>query len=633
MAERGDDPEISFDWVERAFGKAHRWWRRRGKEETSCSESAESLQSLETMLGTLARVLAGENLLVRASEAIGGVRGRVVLLPAVIDMAEDLRGNRELYVLRCTIAATQVRLGDAEREPELSPLHGELLAMRSAAHAVRLLREEFETFGLRYDAAVALEAKNRPAVATLRGRAAALEVLRRRALAGDDFCPTEEARRLLALPQRGAPSPSLLLWGGRLSSADSDAARIAAEEDELDGKPADGTEIEAPPKDEIVREVLERDPDTEIAPIHLFEKVETLEDYQGGARRTDGSDDLEDHLDALDEVDLRQIVWGGDDAHSVYRADLEGLAQIPDVNHCLPGERGIPYDEWDAGRGGYRPNWVTVYPTHELPEGNAEWAGERASALAPLRRQLERRIEVHRDARERVTRQNDGDELYLPALIDSYASRRAQRPGSERIYTRRPRTKRDTATTVLLDVSLSADSWVEGQRVLSVTLDAALLLGEVAEHLGDRLQVLAFASNTRNHCRVWTVKDWHHSWTYGRNRLSALSPQGYTRIGPAIRHATAGLREVSEKQRLLLLITDGKPTDFDRYEGRYGIEDVARATREARQDGITVHALGIDPKASAALPTMFGVGGWRVLRHLSQLPEALVEAYGRATVR
>ncbi len=119
-------------------------------------------------------------------------------------------------------------------------------------------------------------------------------------------------------------------------------------------------------------------------------------------------------------------------------------------------------------------------------------------------------------------------------------------------------------------------------------------------------------------------------WATGKARLGALSPQGYTRIGPAIRHATAGLSKVEAKQRLLLLITDGKPNDFDRYEGRHGVEDVGKAAREAKEEGISVFALGIDPKAAASLPSMFGVGGWRVLRHITQLPEALVEAYGRA---
>ncbi|MBT7319166.1 MAG: hypothetical protein HN844_08120, partial [Planctomycetes bacterium] len=49
-----------------------------------------------------------------------------------------------------------------------------------------------------------------------------------------------------------------------------------------------------------------------------------------------------------------------------------------------------------------------------------------------------------------------------------------------------------------------------------------------------------------------------------------------------------------------------------------------------RADGIRVHMLGIDPKAAGILPNMFGVGGWEILRHIKDLPECLVAAYGKA---
>ena len=78
----------------------------------------------------------------------------------------------------------------------------------------------------------------------------------------------------------------------------------------------------------------------------------------------------------------------------------------------------------------------------------------------------------------------------------------------------------------------------------------------------------------------------------------------------------------------MLLITDAKPTDFDRYEGEYGIHDVRQAVRDANANEISVHALGIDPKCAGILPVMFGVRGWRLLPHLADLPETLVATYG-----
>ena len=182
---------------------------------------------------------------------------------------------------------------------------------------------------------------------------------------------------------------------------------------------------------------------------------------------------------------------------------------------------------------------------------------------------------------------------------------------------------------MLLDVSLSADAWVDGARVLDVAREAVLVLGEVAHRLGDSLQVLAFASHTRNRCRVWTVRDWGEPWAAGRARLGALHPQGYTRIGPALRHATTELARTEADRKLLLLVSDGKPTDYDRYEGRYGVADVRQALREAEARGVSTHALAVDAVAGAHLPSMLGPGAWHVLPHPRRLPEALTTVYGR----
>ena len=43
-------------------------------------------------------------------------------------------------------------------------------------------------------------------------------------------------------------------------------------------------------------------------PDHVFEKVETLEEYQGTPRKTDDDDALDDHEEALRELDMRQLL-------------------------------------------------------------------------------------------------------------------------------------------------------------------------------------------------------------------------------------------------------------------------------------------------------------------------------------
>ncbi len=79
-------------------------------------------------------------------------------------------------------------------------------------------------------------------------------------------------------------------------------------------------------------------------------------------------------------------------------------------------------------------------------------------------------------------------------------------------------------------------------------------------------------------------------------------------MGAAIRQSTRLLKEQDSERRLLMILTDGKPNDLDKYEGRYGIEDTRQAIREARELGLQPFCVTIDSKANDYLPHLFGSG-------------------------
>jgi nitric oxide reductase NorD protein len=363
---------------------------------------------------------------------------------------------------------------------------------------------------------------------------------------------------------------------------------------------------------------------------HTFEKVETAENFDGAVRDDDGADELEDHADALKELELKQLIRGGQQAHSIYKADIRIDADIPDVGTISPDERGIPYDEWNGAAKSWKRQWCTVYPSM-VPQQDPAWVAAALLRHHALIQRLRRQLESHRSGRLMAYRQLEGEEVDLDAVVQHQASVAAGHSGAARLYQRAERHRRDFATLVLMDVSLSADAWVANRRVLDVARESVLVLGEVAALLGDNLTVQAFASNTRNCCRVWHVHGPQENWKQSRGRLGVLEPQGYTRMGPALRHATATLAAQSVSRKLLILISDGKPNDYDRYEGRYGVSDVRMALHEAQQQGIHTHALAIDAVARDYLPTMLGPGAWSVLLSPNQLPERLSSVYGRLT--
>ena len=55
---------------------------------------------------------------------------------------------------------------------------------------------------------------------------------------------------------------------------------------------------------------------------HQFEKVETAEEFGGNFKDFDGDDELDDHSNALDEINMKYTVRVDDTAHSVYQADF-----------------------------------------------------------------------------------------------------------------------------------------------------------------------------------------------------------------------------------------------------------------------------------------------------------------------
>ena len=195
--------------------------------------------------------------------------------------------------------------------------------------------------------------------------------------------------------------------------------------------------------------------------------------------------------------------------------------------------------------------------------------------------------------------------------------------GDQRYYQETKKRHRDMSTLLLVDTSLSSDSWVQNRRILDVALDALITFGEAAQSLGDPIMVAGFNSNTRNDCKFIEWKDFNEPWFQFTQNIGNIRPAGFTRIGPSIRHSTKLLLERKEKHKLLLVFTDGRPTDFDRYD----VGDVRQAIREAEREGVICFAIAIDPTAKQFLPRLFGLGNFEILKNLESMPDILTQLY------
>ena len=114
------------------------------------------------------------------------------------------------------------------------------------------------------------------------------------------------------------------------------------------------------------------------------------------------------------------------------------------------------------------------------------------------------------------------------------------------------------------------------------------------------------------------------------SQIGGMSGRLATRMGAAIRHATKHFERVESRRRLLLLLSDGRPEDYDDGgDRRYLHEDTRMAVKEAVAKGVHPFCITVDTMANQYLPQIFGVGHYLVLDQINSLPNKLPEIYLR----
>lgn len=287
----------------------------------------------------------------------------------------------------------------------------------------------------------------------------------------------------------------------------------------------------------------------------------------------------------------------------------------------------IYYDEWNGDRGAYVKNGAAVrlFPAEE---GSDEWATQVLTQQASTVRQVRQQFERLRARRMLLTRQRAGAELDVTACVEAIVDRRIGDAPDDRLYLDARPARRGLAISLLVDVSGSTEERITKEwRIIDLEKIAVLLATQALDALGDLYAVYTFGGKSADNVAMTVVKDFgERSGETVQRRVAALAPNGFTRLGGAVRHATHQLARQSAGRRLLLLLSDGRPNDLDMYQGPYGVEDSRQAIFEARASGVYPFCLTIDREASEYLPRIFGQAGHTILQRPAQLPTALLRA-------
>ncbi len=363
--------------------------------------------------------------------------------------------------------------------------------------------------------------------------------------------------------------------------------------------------------------------------LHRFESIFGYGEFLNINRSTDDDEEADqDSADKnADDMDFLSVARDSKSKGGKVKFDLDLPADSVDE---VVLESDVKLPEWDYKKQLLQPDYCSVINfVHHAGED-----GVLPENLRRTARKLRQQLEALTTKRVWHRHQSEGSELDLDAYINYIGERcsghKVEQPD---LYQQLRSSERDLSTLLLADFSLSTDTWLSNDaRIIDVIRDSLFLFSESLRNTGDQFAIYGFSSRNRGHIRFNTLKTFSESYNgQVRSRIQAIKPGFYTRMGAAIRYAASKLEQQDSQQRLLLILTDGKPNDLDRYEGRYGIEDTRRAIHEAKAQGLQTFCITIDDQGGEYLPHIFGNNGYTIIRKPEQLPQKLPILYANLT--
>ena len=586
-------------------------------------EAAVRLDTVRTTVGILFRALGGDGgLSIEATDAhelktrrtwlqrIAGSHARVALawrderalfLPPVIDCFDQVSLNRDLYLWLAALSTCSDTTG-----PWLQS---------NQRHCAQTL-QRYPGLRARYQRLVAAHLAMRPQPEQLGSQAAALEQTVRQALLHpeQDVQGDTPSATVAAVPLWLHPDPPVARF-----------AEVASDDDSPNGQRQPSQEAK-----DMQRKRAERVDSNKGDRGLIATRMENIFSW-GEFVNVDRTQEDEDDMDKAEQIaqDLDQLAVARQRRNSASALKFD-LDLPPEAADDLILEDGILQPEWDWKSQTLQPDRCRI--VHMVAD-----AVEPMPVPAHLARTVKRlrdQFQALAPARVWQRGQPDGQEVDLEAYLRQMADRAAGHGDlSQGLYRDMRNGGRDLSCLLLADLSLSTDTWINNHhRVIDVIRDAMVLFGEALSATGDRFAMCGFSSRKQNPVRVHKLKDF--SEPYGadiRGRLARIKPGYYTRLGAGIRFAAKALSEQPSHRRLLLILTDGKPNDLDKYEGRYGIEDTRHAVQEARKLGLQPFCVTIDRKGSEYLPYLFGQHDFVIVRDPRELPARLPLLYARLT--
>ncbi|MGC9238566.1 MAG: nitric oxide reductase activation protein NorD [Acidithiobacillus sp.] len=363
----------------------------------------------------------------------------------------------------------------------------------------------------------------------------------------------------------------------------------------------------------------------------------TVPESQLGDILAGGPPQVRKYVSLMEMINAVDVETAGDDAQEIWVLATEFYDDdgktFNEREGKVPVSQPMSYPEWDYQTQLERPLWVTLY--EKRPKmGDPEVIDAFLQAQKPLVQRLKKLIEaVQPQGVIRQRKVEDGDEIDINAAVLAFTDIRMGQQPDPRIGIRTRLHLRDLSVLLLIDLSESTNDRLRSRSegdvtVLQLAREAAALLAEALERIGDPFMLCGFDSNGRHDVEFYIFKDFQAEYDDKvKGRLAGMTGQLSTRMGAALRHAGHLLDQQPSQKKLVLLLTDGEPADNDVRDPQYLRFDTKKAVEELGRRGIRTFCLSLDPYADEYVSRIFGARNYLVLDHVDRLPERLPQLY------
>lgn len=529
-------------------------------------------------------------------------------LPSAIDVLPSQEQNQQLYYWLAALAS----IDDA-------PFH-EMNWIGAAQAKTLVVLNQYPGLEKRYFELVNATIAHRPALERLKERDLAAEQAIRQSLL--------EPGTVKRLPVTQRPPMPVMLWlHPNPPLKQSNALNDNDDEQQNDDSKSGNIKQGRNKKYQAEQQDPTDDEKSSLLTLRHETDLFTLAEMFKLARSEDDDDDLENAAEMADDLDHLTVKKDNKTRGSRIKFDLDLPSNIDDDIVLSDGKL---FPEWHYKKGQLIKDHCRVIP---MVSGSAV-PGPLPSELQLAAKKVRRQFESLQSQRHWIRGLEDGSEIDLEAYINFRGERSTGHSiGQPALYKHMLPGHRDLATLVLADLSLSTEASLDDNtQIIDVIRDSLYLFSESLCSTTDQYAIYGFSSKKRQMVRFTTIKGFDDPYDNRvRGHIQTIKPGLFTRMGGAIRQATEILKTRPNAQKLLLLLTDGKPNDLDQYEGRYGIEDTKAAIVEAKHAGLVPFCITIDRDAKDYLPYLFGSKGYIQLKDAQQLPTELPLLYAQLT--